>query len=76
MTSIDIPKITTEGLGIPNVVDCAGRLCTPVDPNILIFMNLRQKKTPLDVFRCKGGGHRQGHPGRWAACPRHDREVR
>lgn len=57
MTSIGIPKITTEGLGIPSgipdVVDCAGRPWTPVDPKALILLGFRHKKrrpwTSLDV---------------------------
>jgi hypothetical protein len=44
MTSIGIPKITTEGLGIPGVVDCVGRLWTPIDPKALVLLDFRQKK--------------------------------
>ena len=48
MTSIGIPKITTEGLGIPSgipdVVDCAGRPWTLIDPKALISLDFRHKK--------------------------------
>jgi hypothetical protein len=47
-TSFGIPKITTEGLGIPSGiprdVDCAGRLWTLLDPKALILLDLRHKK--------------------------------
>lgn len=50
MTSIGIPKITTEGLGIPSgipgYVDCVGRPWTLVDANSLILMDFRHKKRP------------------------------
>jgi hypothetical protein len=48
MTSIGIPKITTEGLGIPSgipdVVDCAGHSWTLIDPKALILLDFRHKK--------------------------------
>jgi hypothetical protein len=48
MTSIGIPKITTEGLGIPpgipDNVDCVGRLWMLIDPKSLIFLDFRHKK--------------------------------
>jgi len=64
MTSIGIPKITTEGLGIPSgipdVVDCAGRPWTPADPKALILLGYRHKKrrpwTSLDVEVVEPGG--------------------
>ncbi|WP_282374372.1 MULTISPECIES: hypothetical protein [Pseudomonas] len=64
MTSIGIPKITTEGLGIPSgipdVVDCAGRPWTPIDHKGLILLDFRHKKrrpwTSLDVKVVEPGG--------------------
>lgn len=64
MTSIGIPKITTEGLGIPSgipdAVDCAGRPWTLIDPKALIFLDFRHKKrrpwTSLDVNLVEPGG--------------------
>ena len=64
MTSIGIPKITTEGLGIPSgipgVVDCVGRLWTPIDPKALVLLDFRHKKrrpwTSLDVEVVEPGG--------------------
>lgn len=55
MTSIGIPKITAEGLGIPSgipgVVDCVGRLWTPIDLKALVLLDFRhKKKTSVDVF--------------------------
>jgi hypothetical protein len=48
MTSIGIPKINTEGLGIPSgipdVLDYAGRLWTLIDPKALILLNFSHKK--------------------------------
>jgi hypothetical protein len=57
MTSIGIPKITTEGLGIPSGipddVDCVGRPWTLIDAKALILLDFRHKKrrpwTSLDV---------------------------
>lgn len=61
MTSFGIPKITTEGLGIPcgipGDVDSVGRLWTPIDAKALYLLDFRhKKKTSVDVFRCKFGG--------------------
>jgi hypothetical protein len=64
MTSIGIPKITTEGLGIPSGipgdVDCVGSLWTLIDPKALILLDLRHKKrrpwTSLDVKVVEPGG--------------------
>ena len=64
MTSIGIPKITTEGLGIPSGipdnVDCVGRLWTLIDPKALILLDFRHKKrrpwTSLDVNLVEPGG--------------------
>lgn len=64
MTSIGIPKITTEGLGIPSGipdnVDCVGRLWTLIDHKALVLQDFRQKKrrpwTSLDVKLVEPGG--------------------
>ena len=64
MTSIGIPKITIEGLGIPSgipdVVDCVGRQWTLIDPKALILLDFRYKKrrpwTSLDVKMVEPGG--------------------
>ncbi|WP_124356318.1 hypothetical protein [Pseudomonas synxantha] len=64
MTSIGIPKITTEGLGIPSGipddVDCVGRPWTLIDPKALILLDFRHKKrrpgTSLDVEVVEPGG--------------------
>ena len=64
MTSIGIPKITTEGLGIPSgipdVLDCDGRPWTLMDPKSLILLDFRHKKrrprTSLDVYLVEPGG--------------------
>ena len=64
MTSIGIPKITTEGLGIPSgipdAVDCAGRPWTLIDPKPLYLLDFRHKKrrpwTSLDDEVVEPGG--------------------
>lgn len=64
MTSFGIPKITTEGLGIPcgipGDVDSVGRLWTPIDAKALYLLDLRHKKrrpwTSLDVKLVEPGG--------------------
>ena len=64
MTSIGIPKITTEGLGIPSGipdnVDCVGRLWTLIDHKALILLDFRHKKrrpwTSLDDEVVEPGG--------------------
>jgi len=64
MTSIGIPKITTEVLGIPSGIpdnaDCVGRLWTLIDPKPLYLLDLRHKKrrpwTSLDVYLVEPGG--------------------
>lgn len=64
MTSIGIPKITTEVLGIPSgipdSVDCVGRSWTLIDPKPLYLQGFRHKKrrpgTSLDVKLVEPGG--------------------
>jgi len=64
MTSFGIPKITTEGLGIPcgipGDVDSVGRPWTLIDAKALYLLDLRHKKrrpwTSLDVCLVEPGG--------------------
>lgn len=64
MTSIGIPKITTEGLGIPSgipgCVDCIGLPWTPIDPKPVYLLDFRHKKrrpwTSLNVNLVEPGG--------------------
>lgn len=64
MTSFGIPKITTEGLGIPcgipGDVDSVGRPWTPIDAKVLYLLDFRHKKrrpwTSLDVKLVEPGG--------------------
>ena len=64
MTSIGIPKIITERLGIPSGipggVDCAGRPWTLIDPKVPYLLDFRHKKrrpwTSLDVKLVEPGG--------------------
>ncbi len=64
MTSFGIPKITTEGLGIPcgipMVVDSIGRLGTLIALKSLYSLDFRHKKrrpwTSLDVEVVEPGG--------------------
>lgn len=64
MTSFGIPKITTEGLGIPcgipGAVDSVGRPWTPVDAKALCLLDFRHKKrrpwTSLDDYLVEPGG--------------------
>jgi len=64
MTSFGIPKITTEGPGIPCGIPCdvdsVGRPWTLIDPKALISLGLRHKKrrpwTSLDVRLVEPGG--------------------